>query len=184
MPAAITNWPITLKQFLVLPEAEPALEMGPCGEIKQKVPPSWTHANLQEAVLSVLNAYARPRRLGRAVPELRVVLGDAARVPDVAFYRYARLPRENTIHPTSAPDLVAEIYSPGQEGRRELQEKARWYIEQGVELVLLVDPERRRITSVGSGGRHIHSGDEVLPLEALLPGLRLTPNEVFEALKP
>jgi len=35
MSTTITNWPLTLEQFLGLPEAEPALEMGPEGEITQ-----------------------------------------------------------------------------------------------------------------------------------------------------
>jgi hypothetical protein len=35
MTATITNWPLTLEQFLSLPEAEPALEMGCGGEISQ-----------------------------------------------------------------------------------------------------------------------------------------------------
>ena len=37
MSGAITDWPLTLEQFPALPEATPALEMGPCGEIKQNV---------------------------------------------------------------------------------------------------------------------------------------------------
>jgi Uma2 family endonuclease len=47
MSATITNWPLTLEQFLSLPEAEPALEMGSSGEISQKVPPTTKHAALQ-----------------------------------------------------------------------------------------------------------------------------------------
>jgi Uma2 family endonuclease len=186
--AAITDWPISLKKFLTLPEAKPALEMGPDGTITQKVSPTTTHAALQGALYARLEAYARPGRLGHSFVEQRLVLGSATRVPDVSFYRQHRLPLDAhgqyIDHPTTPPDLVAEIYSPGQEGRRELIAKARWYVEQGVEIALLVDPERRRVTVFGADGEAVFAGDEPLPLERLLPGLRFTVGELFSALEP
>jgi hypothetical protein len=33
------------------------------------------------------------------------------------------------------PDIVAEMYSPGQEDRRDLVLKAAWYVEQGVQAL-------------------------------------------------
>ena len=188
MTATITNWPLTLEQFLSLPEAEPALEMGCGGEISQKVSPTTKHALLQSALIRRLENHARPLRLGHAFPELRVILSRVVRVPDVAFYRQERLPLDadgNWIdHPTIAPDLVAEIYSPGQEHRRELVVKAAWYVEQGVRVVLLVDPDRRRITSFTPNGEAIFETTQPLPLAEILPGLQLTPAEVFAALEP
>src|SRR5438132_430254 len=119
MTATITNWPLTLEQFLALPEAEPALEMGCDGEISQKVSPTFKHALLQREIAARLEAYAGPRRQGHSVTEQRVILGGAARVPDVAFYRQERLPLDEAgqyiDYPTTPPDLVVEIYSPGQE---------------------------------------------------------------------
>jgi Uma2 family endonuclease len=188
MPGTITGWPITLKQFLALPEAKPALEMGPCGEIKQKVSPTQKHGGLQLELGARLQMYARRRRLGFASTELRVILGDQTKVPDVAFYRQARVPRtsdgELIDHPTTPPDLVAEIYSPAQEARRELRARAQWYVEQGVELVLLVDPERLTVTAVSPAGQQLFKGDQPLPLGGILPGLELTPNDLFAALQP
>jgi len=69
MSATITNWPLTLEQFLSLPEAEPALEMGCDGEISQKVSPTTKHAVLQAEFIRCLDNHARPLRLGRALPE-------------------------------------------------------------------------------------------------------------------
>src|SRR5712691_1218210 len=133
MSATITNWPLSLEQFLSLPEAEPALEMGCDGEISQKVSPTTKHALLQAEFIRRLDNHALPLRLGHSFPEQRVILNRVARVPDVAFYRQEHLPLDadgNWIdHPTTAPDLVAEIYSPGQEDRRELVLKAAWYVE-------------------------------------------------------
>lgn len=188
MSATITNWPLTLEQFLSLPEAEPALEMGCDGEISQKVSPTTKHSVLQRELLIRLESHARPLRLGHVFPEQRVILGRAARVPDVAFYSQDRLPLDadgNWIdHPTTAPDLVVEIYSPGQEDRRELVLKAAWYVEQGVRIVLLVDPDRRRVTAFTPGGESAFESTQPLPLAEVLPGLQLTPAELFAALEP
>src|SRR6266567_5878183 len=188
MSATITNWPLTLEQFLSLPEAEPALEMGCDGEISQKVSQTTKHALLQSELLVRIESHARPLRLGHVFPEQRVILSRVARVPDVAFYRQERLPLDqagNWIdHPTTPPDLVVEIYSPGQEDRRELVVKAAWYVEQGVRTVLLVDPERRRVTSFTANGEAIFETTQPLPLAEILPGLQLTPAEVFAALEP
>jgi Uma2 family endonuclease len=85
---------------------------------------------------------------------------------------------------TTPPDLVVEIYSPGQEDRRDLVVKAAWYVEQGVRIVLLVDPEHRRITSFTPDGESVFQSSQVLPLEGVLPGLQLTPGELFAALEP
>jgi Uma2 family endonuclease len=60
---------ITLEQFLQLPELKPALEfIG--GRIIQKMPPKLPHSVIQGELLMALNAFARPRKLGRAYPEL------------------------------------------------------------------------------------------------------------------
>lgn len=188
MPAAIVNWPLTLEQFLSLPEAEPALEMNPGGEVLQKVSPTTEHASLQRELASRLEGYARPRRLGHAFTEQRVILGRVPRVPDVSFYTQERLPLTEggryVEHPTTPPDVVAEIYSPNQEDRRDLVLKAAWYVEQGVRVVLLVDPQRRRITAFTAEGEAVFAGEEPLPLETVAPGLQLTPADILSALDP
>ena len=188
MTGAITNWPLSLEQFLALPDAEPHLEMGSAGEITQKVSPTTDHAALQRELAARLEAHARQSRLGHAFTEQRVVLGGVARVPDVSFYVHERLPINAhgrfVAHPTTPPDLVAEIYSPGQEDRREVVAKIAWYLEQGVGLALLVDPERRRITAFSTATEAVFADDQQLPLDDYLPGLRMTPRELFAALEP
>jgi Uma2 family endonuclease len=188
MSATITNWPLSLEQFLSLPEAEPALEMGRDGEISQKVSSTTKHAALQLEIVVRLETYARAHRLGHAYPEQRVILNRVARVPDVTFYRQERLPLDADgayiDHPTTPPDLVVEIYSPGQEDRRDLLVKAAWYVEQGVRMVLLVDPDRRRVTSFTATEEAVFETTQPLPLADILPGLQLTPADLFAALAP
>ena len=79
---------------------------------------------------------------------------------------------------------MAEVYSPGQEGRGELVAKAGWYVQQGVELALLVDPERLTVIAFSAEGEAVFTSDDTLPLDAFLPGLRLSPGELIAALQP
>ena len=182
--ATITSWPITLEQFLSLPEAKPALEFGPEG-VTQKVSPSTEHALLQLELATLLNRHARSRRAGRAFTELRVILTGFTRVPDVAFYREDRLPRAPgggwLRYPTSTPDLVAEIASPGQP-RQGLAAVCRWFVDQGCPVALLVDPRQRAVTAFTATGASVMHGAERLPLGEALSDLTLTPAALFSVL--
>src|SRR5262249_3987628 len=80
-----TNW--TLEQFLRLPETKPALEFE-CGRITQKMSPSTDHAALQKRLLTLFDGLG----VGEAFPELRTVLLQASKVPDVAFFVKDELP--------------------------------------------------------------------------------------------
>src|SRR5919204_1320139 len=87
-PMAITDWGLTLEQFLDLPEATPALEYDPPWDghgatVRQKMSPTERHSALQGA-FTVLLRPLRQRGL-RVRPELRIVRG-SARVPDVSVY--------------------------------------------------------------------------------------------------
>ncbi len=66
----------------------------------------------------VLNAYAEPRRLALALPETRTTFAGASLVPDLAVYRWERIPRtaEGMLADDSfvPPDIMVEIASPGQ----------------------------------------------------------------------
>ena len=112
MSAKMTNWPLSLEQFLALPEAEPGLEMGGDGEISQKVPATTTHSLLQRNIAMSLEVHAAPHRQGHTFIELRVILGRVTRVPDVAFYRQERLPPDAAVF-ESTQVLALEEVLPG-----------------------------------------------------------------------
>ena len=175
----ITGWPLTLEQFLALPEAKPALEFGPDGEVSQKMSPTGDHSKLQSEFDQRLNNYARPRQLGRALPELRLNMAGASVVADIAFYRHARVPGPG--HATTPPDLAIEIASPGQ-SREQLADKCRWYVQQGASSALLVDPEDRTISAFSPEQEQTLRGADVLPVHGVLPGLELRVEDIFSAL--
>jgi Uma2 family endonuclease len=175
----ITDWPLTLEQFLALPEAKPALEYGPKGQVSQKMSPTTDHGALQIDMGGRLNEYAKSRGLGRAYTEHRVNIGGRSVVPDVTYYGASRPPARP--YPTTPPDLAIEIASPGQ-SRGELADRCAWYVQQGSTMALLIDPEARTIEAFSAGARKTLRGAETLPLEPVLPGLELSVGEVFSAL--
>ena len=84
---------LTIDEFLALPAEEPALELEPDGTVVQKVSPQGQHSTLQYTLCERINTFAVPRRLGMAFPELRVIFGGAAYVPDISVFRREHIPR-------------------------------------------------------------------------------------------
>ncbi len=115
---AIQQRSLTLDEFLALPEEEPALELEPDGTLSQKVSPKGQHSTLQLALCEHINQSARAQHLAVAFPELRAVYAGAVYVPDVAVYRWHRIPRTSDGKVASdfrePPDIAIEIVWPEQ----------------------------------------------------------------------
>ena len=115
---AIAHRPLTIDEFLALPEAKPALELEADGTVVQKVSPKGQHSRLQLALCDHINRWAETRRIALAFPELRAVYAGAAYIPDVAVYRWDRIPRTpdgklaNDFR--EPPDIAIEIVWPEQ----------------------------------------------------------------------
>jgi Uma2 family endonuclease len=176
----------TLKEFLALPERKPALEFAD-GVITQKSSPKFHHSALQADLVERLNAAARPGKLGRAFPELRVSFAGVSRVPDVVFYRWARIPVDDSgflvSEATVPPDLTVEIVSPEQSVNF-LVNRCVWYVAHGVELALLVDPADLSVSAFRAGTMPVYwrDGDRI-DLGKVLPGFTLTVEQLFDALR-
>src|SRR5437763_621158 len=178
---------LTLDEFLALPDEEPALELEPDGTVVQKVPPQGQHSRLQFALCQRINGFAEGRRLALAFPELRVVFGGAAYVPDVSVFRRERIPRtlEGDIANVFevAPDIAIEIVSPEQ-STNALVRRCVWYVDNGVERALLVDPADRSVLRFSKGAApRAHRLDEALDFGSVLAEFHLTVGELFAALR-
>src|SRR2546421_10065830 len=114
---AVASTPATLEGFLELPEEKPALEFAD-GAVTQKLSPKARHSVLQWELANRLNQSGLPGKIAQAFPELRATFGGASYVPDVAVYRWQRIPAdaEGTIVDDllEPPDIAIEIVSPGQ----------------------------------------------------------------------
>ena len=117
---------MTLEAFLQLPEEKPALEYED-GRITQKVSPKLKHADLQAELAALIRAFGRPRQLAMAYPELRTTFGGRSYVPDVAVFRWERIP--------TGPDgeLVNEVFTP-----------LKGAVDEARELVALFDEHAKR----------------------------------------
>ena len=178
MPNVSTDC-LSLAEFLRLPEFKPALEyIG--GRIVQKMSPKLPHSIIQGEIFSTLNAYARPRKLGRAYTELRAVFGGSARTPDVSYYSAERLAGfvldEEIVVP---PDIAIEILSPGQ-SVGELRLKLRHSISHGTKLAWLIHSKAERVHVIRPGQKSVvFMSGEILTGEPVLPGFTLPVAEVF-----
>ena len=65
---AVLKKPITLEDFLELPERKPALEFVD-GKVTQKVPPKARHSALQGMLCGLVNQLVFPDKQGLAFPE-------------------------------------------------------------------------------------------------------------------
>ena len=171
---------------IVLPEMQPALEWIFDRAI-QKVSPKRKHAILQARISAALISWAAKK--GEVGTEWRFRLtppGEDQRplVPDIAFIsfdRTANLEGNDLEAPPVAPNIVVEIFSPG-DIRAFANEKCRVYLATGVTLVLHVDPQRNRVDAYRADGAH-----EIVPLDAPyapsdFPGLHLPFGELFAEL--
>jgi Uma2 family endonuclease len=147
--------PIAIDEFLQLPETKPASEFIH-GEIVQKPMPQGEHSLLQGTLCQTISQIAQPKQIALAFPELRCVFGGLAIVPDIAVFRWERIPRSPSgrianrfeIH----PDWAIEILSPEQRYRKVLGKllhcaeygtELGWLLDAEDESVLVVDRDRR-----------------------------------------
>jgi Uma2 family endonuclease len=175
---------MSLDEFLRLPESKPYLEYVD-GLVRQKMSPKMGHSTLQDDIVSSINAVARPKRLGRAWPELRFVTPGWAPVPDVSYYRRQRIALVNGRllgEQTEPPDIAVEIASPDQ-SVTELIKKCLRYVALGSTVALLVEPASESVMVFRPDqSLLLLQGDDRIDLDDVLPGFELTPGELFGGL--
>ncbi len=182
---AVASAGLTIEQFVALPEEESPLEFAD-GVVTQKVSPKGQHSALQGEFIEYLNRSARPARVARALPELRATFGGASRVPDIAVYRWARIPQDARGRIANdffePPDIAIEIVSPEQSSNA-LVRRCLWFVEQGVEVALLVDPADESILAFRSDGRiDTWHGADRIDLSEVLPDFELIVEQLFMSL--
>lgn len=182
---ALPQHPLTLAEFLKLPEEKPALEYVD-GRVRQKVAGQGRHSALQVELVEWINRAGRQDRIARAFTERRVAFAGSAHEPDVVVFRWARIPRDAKGQLADEcnypPDIAIEIISAGQT-IRVLTRDCEWYVANGVALALLVLPvgARVRVFRPGQPWREL-TGDDELDFSDVIPAARLRVRELFAAL--
>ena len=171
----------TIEEFLLLPETKPASEFIN-GQIIQKPMPQGEHSQLQIELCENINQLTKPQKIAKAFPELRCVFGGIAIVPDIAVFRWERIPRLPSGRIANRfetyPDWAIEILSPDQRYKLVLS-KLLHCAEYGTEIGWLLDSEDESILVVDRDRRvrELKNSDR-LPVIAGID-LELTVAEVF-----
>jgi len=104
---------------------------------------------------------------------------DTVRAADIAFVRRERLPDAVPGFLALAPDLVVEVLSPGDRAR-ETVAKLRDWLDAGVRVVWVIDPERRSAHVYRPDGSDVSiDEDETLSGADVLPGFSCRLASVF-----
>ena len=119
------------------------------------------------------------------MPEWAVTLKrngqDWVPTPDLTYVSYERLPKSwkrNEACPVPC-DLAIEIISPCLTFK-EFEEKAQAYLSAGVQRVWVIEPEIVNIAAFFLDGTRQIYADNTEIIDTLLPGLCLTPHQIFE----
>ncbi|MFE4108644.1 Uma2 family endonuclease [Almyronema epifaneia] len=165
---------LTLESFLDLPETKPAYEFVQ-GKIIQKPMPQGEHSRLQAKLCSAINQVAEPEKIAYAFPELRCTFGEQSIIPDIAVFRWSRIPLtlsgriENRFF--IPPDWSIEVLSPDQSQIRVLGNLLHCS-QQGTELGWLLVPTEESALVVDANQRvQMLTGRAILPV---IEGLELT----------
>jgi Uma2 family endonuclease len=181
----ITTQPITLLEFLKLPETKPASEYIE-GEIIQKPMPKTRYSRLQGRLIRAINEVVEESKLAYAFPELRCTFGGRSIVPDIAVLLWERIEFNDDGEPVDdvriAPDWMIEILSPEQSSNR-VTGNILHCIRHGCQLGWLLDPDDRSIlVFLPKQSPELCVGSDHLPLPNKI-SLNLTAEQVFSWLK-
>src|SRR2546427_13191513 len=119
---------------------------------------------------TLLNVWVRKHNLGRvfdASTGFRLPNGDLLS-PDVSFVSRERLKQNPRTYLSVVPELIVEIKS-SRDRLRELEEKIALFLDQGVQVGLLIDPDTHTVRVYRSSGlsKDAESG-EAIPLGTTL----------------
>ena len=175
---------VTANDLLALEKAGKSTELVR-GRLIVREPPSTYHGRVQGILHILVGSYVRAHALGAVFGQdtgFKIASDpDTVRAPDLAFVdrtRVAQIPRRG--YAALAPDLVAEILSPDDRPGEVLAKAGEW-LEVGVRLVWVIDPDRQ-VASVyrDDGSMMTVSSDADLDGEAVLPGFSFRLFELFD----
>ena len=142
------------------------------------------HGEIAAKLLVRIANYVEQQRLGKTFAAETGFLirqdPDTLLAPDVSFLSFDRLGGIGRYpgYLPLAPDLVAEVVSPNDRSS-DVENKARMWLEAGVRIVLVVDPQSATIRDYRSADSiQVHS-EGFVDLNDVLPGFQLEVAELF-----
>lgn len=175
--------PLTLDEFLALPETKPASEFID-GKIIQKPMPQGKHSTLQLDLGTEINLSLKPSHIARAYSELRCTFGGRSLVPDVAVFTWERIPRDETGKVANqfllAPDWTIEILSP-EPSQTKVVRNILHSLSHGTQLGWLIDPDEELVFAYFPNQTiaMFETASDRLPVPAFAEALHLTVGQLF-----
>ncbi|MXX18023.1 MAG: Uma2 family endonuclease [Dehalococcoidia bacterium] len=143
------------------------------------------HGEIAMRLGAALLGFIEPRGLGRVMGSGSGVWldrdPDTVREPDVAFFAVGTIPLDARVtgYAEVAPDLVVEIVSPS-DSRREVHDKAHMWLNHGVRLVWVVQPETRTVDVYRPDGEIATLGEQdALDGQDVLSGFTCEVSAIF-----
>ena len=178
---AVARTSITDDELLRLPKDGNKYEVVD-GELRMS-PAGLLHERIVARLIGLLEAHVRGKGLGDVLASnvLYVLPSGNKRSPDVSFLAAGRLESAGTaVFPHLFPDLAVEVPSPN-DSPRQVLDKVGEYLQAGVRLVWVIDPELRRAAVHRSLTDVRHIGDaDALVGEDVVPGFRCTLSELLD----
>lgn len=144
---------------------------------------AFAHGKIQIRIGAKLDQYLEQNPIGEAVTETNFQLWperrNQSRIPDIAFVKKERVPKEQWRFADLAPDLAVEIISP-EDNFLKVMNKVDAYLEQGTQIVWVVIADTREVLVCTAASKH--SVRDVLTAPELLPGFELPVSKIFEGL--
>jgi Uma2 family endonuclease len=175
--------PITLEEFLKLPETEPASEYID-GQIIQKPMPQGKHSVIRGELVTVINAVVKPQKIARVFPELRCTFDGRSIVPDVSVFVWNRIPRDESGAIANvfqaASDWIIEILSPDQSATK-VTKKILHSLKHETQMGWLIDPDEQTIFVYQPKQQPevFDEPEDLLPVASFASELQLTVGDVF-----
>ena len=151
------------------------IEVSPCG---------MRHSKVGGQILYLLKRALAGTNVGEVyTADVGLILPNGnVRSPDVCFVRRERLPEGHSPEGFGqvVPNLVVEVLSPS-DTMTQVAGKIGEFLDCGVPLVWLVDPESESVTVYRPlSDTERLSGDDAISAEPVLPGFRVSVSEFFQ----
>jgi Uma2 family endonuclease len=150
-------------------------------------PMAYQESFLAGVIITELNVFVLPRKLGRVTGEggMMQLFPDLVRIPDVAFTSRDKFPGGKITSdpvPRLAPDLAIEVLSKSNTPA-EMKRKREDYFAAGVRLVWIFDPVARTATEYTKPEQpRIYMASDTLSGGDVLPGFTLALAPLFATL--
>lgn len=182
-----------LDEFIRLNDEQPFELIN--GERKGKMPTVLGHSKSIRTLFRQLDTHVQVNNLGEVFSETTFVLPGTnlsdwvtgSRIPDIMFYagnrvdEYEAAMPDPESHPLAlVPDFVIEVISPN-DRFSDIDEKIDAYLQDGVQLIWIIDPQRRKVIVHAPDMEQPHYvvGDATLSAGDVIPGFEIALSKLF-----